>query len=132
MMMGVKLTMTNSTKWLIGISALFFIGMLLLANLYIQSRSTNFSSALQSYQARKEDLTAKQAQIQSMITDLNATLQTQIQKQNALAAQVNSLSGQAQLATASQTSASSSQIAAPASSAPAPVTRTTTRVTRAS
>ncbi len=72
--------MTKYIKTTIIVSSIVLIGILIFATPFIQNKTATLSS---SYEARKEDLLASQQQLESLVQELNRTLQiVQAREQN--------------------------------------------------
>jgi uncharacterized protein YlxW (UPF0749 family) len=85
---------------LIAVMSLAVIAIILLAGLYIQARAenlrvqqNNINETLAITSARKEDLQARQLQLQAMIADLNQSLQNQMAGEENLSKKLTNLTG---------------------------------------
>jgi predicted PurR-regulated permease PerM len=117
-----KKKMTRDIKILIVLVSLLIIISVVTFSFHIQTQANNLNNS--SYNARKEDLQLKQAELEKAIIDLNSTLQSEKARQQALADQISSLNNQSPVKSKPSSSGSGSSAPTPAPApTPPPVTR---------
>ena len=81
----------TKVKLIIILIAIFEIAIFFAGYMYMQQKTKNIN---ESYLARREELITKQNNLNSLILDLNRTLQQEITNNNALSSELASKSGQ--------------------------------------
>jgi hypothetical protein len=82
-----------NTKSLIYTIAIIFIILSLFAGLYVSAEINNIGSKTNDLQARKDDLIAKQLELETLIKGLNNTLQAELSREKNLSIQLSSITG---------------------------------------
>jgi hypothetical protein len=77
--------MTKTINTLIIIAMIALVATFIISAISLQSKT---DKVLTSYSARREELAARQQQIQDMIVTLNSTLQSEIERQQNISAQL--------------------------------------------
>jgi uncharacterized protein YxeA len=116
--------MTKILNAIIVVIMIALVATFIISAMSLQSRT---DSILSTYSARREELAARQQQIQDMILSLNSTVQQEMGKQQALTNQITTLGNQIN---SSIVAAASAPIVTPtAPTAPTPAFKATTSPT---